>query len=225
MLQRIFAIHTSTHAPELSTSAALAKASLSRLVQYFPDAEVRWVDAAKLRIAPNLSCYANGKQNCGDPAAGPYRCWAQHNAKGADEMPVIYDNLGWCDTFIVSTSNRWGSHSAVLQNIIERMNTLENQGASWGEPYPMRGKKLGVVVTGLHWKTTQVAKELIDALKWWGFATSEDCTLTWQRSNDPFFEQPDNSLPYEQRWLLTEKGRVAVDKFARTIAYASRVVV
>lgn len=46
-----------------------------------------------------------------------------------------------------------GSHSALCQKIIERMDTLENRASSYGEPYPLRGKKLGVVATGLHWHT------------------------------------------------------------------------
>lgn len=225
MANRIFALHTSTHAPDLSTSAALTKAALEQMVAWNPKAEVRWVNGAELYVAPNLSCYANGKKHCADPASGPYRCWANVEAKGRDQMPVVYDNLAWCDTFILSTSNRWGSHSAVAQNIIERMNTLENRGSSWGEPYPLRGKRLGVVVTGQHWKTGEVAKGLLDALKWWGFATDDRCALTWQRSNDPFFEQPDNNLPIEQKWLLTEAGRRAVTTFAGNVERVTRVVV
>jgi multimeric flavodoxin WrbA len=231
MVQRIFALHTSTHAPDLSSSAALTRAAIDRLTTYFPKAEVRWVDGAKLNVTPNLSCYANGKKNCGDPASGPYRCWSNFEAMkdpkkwGHDDMPVVYDNLAWCDTFLCSTSNRWGSHSAVLQNIIERMNTLENRGSSLGEPYPLKGKKLGVVATGLHWKTPQVGAHLLDTLKWWGFAHAEDCVLTWQRSNDPFFEHPDNDLPYEKKWLLTPKGQWAVEKFARSVASATKTVV
>lgn len=225
MAQRIFALHTSTHAPDKSSSAALTKHALDVLTRANPNAEVRWVDGAKLKVAQNLSCYANGKKHCADPQSGPYRCWANVQAQGKDEMPVIYDNLAWCDTFIVSTSNRWGSHSAVLQNIIERMNTLENRGSSYGEPYPMRGKRLGVVVTGLHWKTTDVARHLVETLKWWGFATQDGCALSWQRSNDPFFEHPDNDLPYEQRWALTPRGQEAITRFARSVDTATRVVV
>jgi len=225
MAQRIFALHTSTHAPDKSSSAALTKHALDALTRMNPHAEVRWVDGAKLKVAPNLSCYANGKKNCANPESGPYRCWANVQAAGKDEMPVVYDNLAWCDTFIVSTSNRWGSHSAVLQNIIERMNTLENRGSSWGEPYPLRGKRLGVVVTGQHWKTGEVARHLLDALKWWGFAIGDGCALTWQRSNDPFFEQPDNNLPYEQKWALTQRGHEAIERFARSVDTATRVVV
>jgi multimeric flavodoxin WrbA len=232
MVSRIFAVHTSTHDPSLSSSAALTRAALSAFAELYPNAEIRWLDAAKIRIAPNLSCYANGKTHCGDPKSGKYRCWANFNSTmdprkhGIDEMPAIYDGLEWCDTFLFSTSNRWGTHSAVAQNIIERMNTLENRGASLGEPYPLHGKRLGVIVSGLHWKTANVAKNLVETLKWWGFATAgDDSILAWQRSPDPFFEHPDNDEPYTEKWLKTERGRFAVSRFVNAVSHANKIAV
>jgi multimeric flavodoxin WrbA len=226
-MKRILAIHTSTHAPEKSSSAALTQAALERLRVLSPDATVKWLDASALYIAPNLSCYANGKTHCADPKAGPYRCWANVEAKGKDEMPVIYDALAWCDTAIFTTSNRWGSHSAVMQNMIERMNTLENRAVSYGEPYPLHGKRLGVVATGLHWHTSRMAANLHETLGWFGFATQPDRTnvLAWQRSRDPFFEHPDNDRPYVERWELTREGRDAVNRFAESVASARTVIV
>ena len=233
MIQRILAIHTSTHPPEVSSSAALTKAALERITSAYPLADVRWVDAAKLTITKNLSCYANGKTHCGDKSSGPYRCWANYQSTkdpgkyGRDEMPIIYDNLAWADTILFSTSTRWGTHSAVAQNVIERMNTLENRGSSLGEPYPMRGKRIGVIASGLHWKTWRTAKELLETLRWWGFATSpgDDGILAWQRSDDPFFEHPDSDTPYAQKWLLSQKGMWAVEKFARAVVTANKVSV
>ncbi len=231
-VRRILALHTSTHDPEESSSAALTRTVLERFQTYFPKAEIQWIDAADLHITKNLSCYANGKTHCGDPNSGPYRCWANHNSTldprkyGLDQMPLIYDALNWCDTFLFTTSTRWGSHSAVAQNVIERMNTLENRGASLGEPYPMRGKRLGVIATGLHWKTAQVAKNLVDTLKWWGFATADDASaLAWQRSADPFFEHPNSDTPFVEKWVLTPKGEFAVEKFVRSVAGATKLYV
>ena len=233
MIQRILAIHTSTHAPDVSSSAALTQAALSRLSAAYPLAEIRWIDAAKLTIAKNLSCYANGKTHCADKDAGPYRCWANFQSSknaiqnGIDEMPIIYDGLAWADTILFSTSTRWGTHSAVAQNVIERMNTLENRGAALGEPYPMRGKRLGVIASGLHWKTWRTAKELLDTLRWWGFASSpgDECVLAWQRSDDPFWEHPDSDTPAAKKWLLSPKGHWAVEKFVGALVHAKKVIV
>lgn len=226
-MRRILALHTSTHAPDKSSSAALTRAALERLAKIAPGVETKWLDAAALDIAPNLSCYADGKKNCANPQSGPYRCWANFNAKGKDEMAMVYDGLAWADTVLFTTSTRWGSHSAVLQSVIERMNTLENRAVSYGEPYPLWGKRLGIVVTGLHWHTARVGQNLHETLGWWGFATQPDRSnvLTWQRSHDPYFEHPDNDRPYVERWELSPQGRAAVARFADAVASARTMTV
>lgn len=231
-MQRIFVLHTSTHEPNESSSAAVTQSVLERLTDLYPKVAIQWVDAAKLNIVPNQSCYANGKTHCGDPKSGPYRCWAHHKSVldprkyGQDDMPTIYDGLEWCDTFLFTTSVRWGSHTAVAQNVIERMNTLENRGASLGEPYPMKGKRLGVIVTGLHWKTAAVAKDLMDTLRFWGFAQAgEESTLAWQRVADPYWEHPDSDTPEVKKWLASPKGYYAVDRFTKALIMATKTVV
>jgi hypothetical protein len=106
------------------------------------------------------------------------------------------------------------------------MNTLENRGSSLGEPYPLRGKRLGVIVSGLHWKTDFVATNLVDTLKWWGFATAgTESILSWQRSKNPFFEHPDNDEPYAEKWLRTEQGRNALARFVQSVANANKMAV
>lgn len=233
-MRRVLALHTSTHAPEESTSASLVRAALDEFAAMAPRVEIRWIDAAKLHIVPNLSCYASGKANCGSPGSGPYRCWAHFNSAkdpakygGVDEMPMIYDGLAWADTVIFSTSTRWGSHSALAQKIIERMDTLENRATSFGEPYPLRGKRLGIIAAGLHWKTADVGRHLQETLRWWGFATQPDDSnvLAWQRSRDPFFEHPSSDLPTVERWEQTATGRNAIRKFCTAVASATHVTV
>ena len=234
MTERVFALHTSTHKPTESSSAALTRAAVDAMGRLDPMIEVRWVDANDLHIVENLSCYANGKKDCASPEAGPYRCWAHYLSHkeperygGQDQMGVIYDNLKWCSTFVLSTSTRWGSHSALCQKIIERMNTLENRAVSYGQPYPLKGKKLGIVVTGLHWHTGKVGSHLLETMRWFGFATQPDRSnvLAWQRSRDPFFEHPDNDKPYVERWETTPQGIAAAEDWARAVLTSGTVFV
>ena len=226
---KVLVLHTSTHDPKQSSSAILGYAgvqAISRLAGPGPAPEIRFVDAAKLRIAENLSCYANGKSSCADPGAGPYRCWANVGDK-AEQMPVVYDGLAWADVVVVTTSARWGSHTAVLQRVIERMNTLENRATAYGEPYPLWGKKLGVVVTGLHWRAQQVAEQLLETLRWWGFATQPGAAnaLVWQRTKDVSFEHPDNDRPYAERWAESPAGRKEIDRWARAVLSSTATTV
>lgn len=224
---RVLVLHTSTHDPQQSSAAALGYRAVEALSRLAPTpVEIRFLDVAKLKIAENLSCYANGKRSCADPGSGPYRCWANVGDK-ADQMPQVYDGLAWADVVIVTTSVRWGSHTAVLQRMIERMNTLENRATSYGEPYPLLGKKLGVVVTGLHWRAAQVADRLLETLRWWGFATQPGSAnaLVWQRTQDVTFEHPDNDRPYVERWMDTPAAQREIERWAQAVLSSRTVAV
>lgn len=178
--------------------------------------EVRYVDANELHIVKNLSCYADGGRGCGDPESGPYRCWAHKHAEeepekygGRDEMPRVYDGLAWCDVVVWGTSVRWGSHSALMQTIIERMNTLENRHVVYGEPNPLWGKRCGVVVTGQHWRSVEVANRLVEVFDLYGFRTSPSCVLAWQAEGDMEVELEDNNVDRVRR-ELREDGYLPV---------------
>jgi NADPH-dependent FMN reductase len=224
-MRRILAIMTTTHDPAKSTSWAMSQAAVAELQRLNPRAEVRVIDANKLHIVKNLSCYANGKRDCANPEAGPYRCWAHYESLrdpakygGPDQMPVIYDGLKWADTVVFATSTRWGSHSALAQTIIERMDTLENRGSSYGEPYPMEGKRLGVIAAGLHWKTGAVAQHLTEVFRWFKFDIPDEARLAWQYTKDTGYEQPSTLKPAVEIWLNTPQGRAAVAAFGRALS-------
>jgi hypothetical protein len=97
------------------------------------------------------------------------------------------------------------------------MDTLENRGASWGEPYPMEGKRLGVVAGGLHWKTGSVAQHLMEVFRWFRFNVPDEAALAWQYTNDTSYEQPGPLKPAVHAWLRTPQGQSAVAEFARSL--------
>ena len=223
---KILVLHTSTHKPKESTSAAMAREVVLRILREHPEAEVRWVDAASLHIVENLSCYAGGERNCGDPKSGPYRCWAHHNSVkdprkygGVDQMPVIYDGLAWCDIALFTTSVRWGSHTAVMQRVIERMNTLTGRATTWGEAEPLAGKRVGVIVGGFNWRSRQVGIRLAEVLEELGvgFEVPEEGILTWQLESDPYVEQEEAIRPEAVDWLRSPAGIGKVSAFVQAL--------
>jgi len=225
---KVLAIHTSTHEPEESTSAAMTRAALERILTYHPTAEVRWVDAASLHIVENQSCYAGGERNCGDPKAGPYRCWAHHNSVedpdkygGVDEMPVVYDGLTWCDVVLFTTAVRWGSHTAVMQRVLERMNTLTGRAPTWGEAEPLTGRRVGVIVGGFNWRAQSVGLRLAETLDELGvgFRVPVGSVMTWQVVDDPYAEQQGSIKSDVLAWIESDAGRTRLDNFAKSILY------
>lgn len=219
---KILGIGTSTNTGLDHKSFGSSTAVLGRALQILSAKghSVRFVDAAKLHIVRNLSCYASGGKNCADPAAGKYRCWAQYNASkspqeygGLDQMPVIYDNLDWADAVIFATSVRWGSHTAVLQDVIERMNTLENRNTVYGEPNPLWGKRCGVIVTGQHWLSQRVSEQLLDVFGQMGFEAGRCTMFTWQRSNDMRLEQVGPNRPHVEAYMNSDLGSLQMATF------------
>jgi multimeric flavodoxin WrbA len=203
----------------------MAREVVLRILREHPEAEVRWVDAASLHIVENLSCYAGGERNCGDPKSGPYRCWAHHNSVkdpskygGVDQMPVIYDGLAWCDIALFTTSVRWGSHTAVMQRVIERMNTLTGRTTTWGEAEPLAGKRVGVIVGGFNWRSRQVGIRLAEILQELGvgFEVPEEGILTWQLESDPYVEQEEAIRPEAIDWLRSPAGIGKVRAFVHS---------
>jgi multimeric flavodoxin WrbA len=65
----------------------------------------------------------------------------------ADEMKKIYDGILGADVVIFSTPVYWGNHSQLMQLIIERLNSLENEN-SVHKHVIIKNKVAGVMVLG-----------------------------------------------------------------------------
>lgn len=225
---KILGISTTTHAPvpehpESSASFTTLETLLKILDQYGHDTKT--IDANKLHIVKNLSCYSTDKKNCASLDAGKYRCWATHLShenpdeyNGKDEMTYIYDGIEWADVILISTSVRWMSHSALLQTIIERLNVLENRHSVYEEPNPVANKKVGFIVIGQHYQSQQVSSHLIEVFSQLGFITdSRDGSFTWQRTLNRNLEQDGSNRPHIISYLATPEGTDQLNNFINWI--------
>ena len=220
---KVLGISTTTHALEESASGMMLEASLRVIASR--GHEVTILDAAKLHVVQNLSCYAGGGRNCASPEAGPYRCWAHKNSVddpakygGEDEMPVIYDGIESADVVLWATSVRWMSHSSLLQRLIERMNTLENRASVYGEANPLAGKLAGVIVAGQHYEGQKVAICLQEVFIRLGFTVPLDAQMVWQRTLDLNLEQGDGSnRPHVGLHLVSPAGRGQITRFVEAL--------
>lgn len=220
---KVLGISTTTHALGESASGLMLAASLRVIASR--GHEVTLIDAAKLHVVQNLSCYAGGGRNCASPDAGPYRCWAHKNSVddpakygGEDEMPVVYDGIESADVVLWATSVRWMSHSSLLQRLIERMNTLENRASVYGEANPLAGKLAGVIVAGQHYEGQKVAICLQETFIRLGFTVPLDAQMVWQRTLDLNLEQGDGSnRPHVALHLVSPAGRGQITRFVEAL--------
>ena len=220
---KVLGVSTTTHAYGESASGVMLDAVLRVAASRGHEASI--VNAANLHVVQNLSCYAGGGRNCASPDAGPYRCWAHLNSVkdpdaygGVDEMPVLYDGIRDADVVIWATSTRWMSHSAVLQRVIERMNTLENRVSVYGEASPLAGKLAGVLVTGQHYEGQKVAAHLQEVFSRLGFTVPPDAQMVWQRTFDLTVEQGDESNRlHVAAQLVSPAGRGQIARYLQTL--------
>ncbi len=223
---RVLGVSTTTHTPNpehpIPATSTTVLDYILRVCEELPGFEVKYIDANKLHIVENLSCYSSGKENCASYDAGKYRCWAHHLSQldpkaygGRDEMSVLYDAFEWADVVFFSTSVRWTSHSALLQKIIERMNTLENRSSVYGEPNPLSGKKCGIIVIGQHYQAQEIASRLVENFCQLGFTTHTFGVFTWQRSMDRGLEQVGSNTPLVLQYLKTAEARDQIERIFR----------
>lgn len=220
---KILGISTTTHKQEDAASIAVLKNILDVFNKLGND--IKFINANDLHIVENLSCYAGGSKNCASYEAGKYRCWAHFSSLenpeeygGIDEMPVIYDAIFESDIVIFSTSNRWMNHSALMQKIIERMNTLENRVSVYKEKSPLQGKKCGVVVTGQHYQSQEVASKLLEIFSLMGFNINLNSMFTWQKTNNMNKEQGNTSnKEFVENYLNSSSGQTQIKDFITSL--------
>lgn len=135
-------------------------------------------------------------------------------------MPAIYEGLGWCDVVLFTTAVRWGNHTAVMQRVVERMNTLTGRATTWGEDEPLTGRRVGVIVGGFNWRSREVGLRLAEVLDELGVGfvvPGGSGVLTWQSDADPYDEQAGPMKPDVAAWLESDAGRAAVERFVGVV--------
>lgn len=215
----ITAISTTTHKFEDSASAVAIRSILKECKRR--GHKVKLINASKLHIVKNLSCYAGGAKNCAAKDAGPYRCWAHKLSHenpdeygGKDQMSVLYDAFEEADIVLFCTSVRWMSHSALMQTIIERMNTLENRVTVYKEKSPLEGKKCGVITVGQHYKAQSVAEHLMEVMELMGFEVPANAMFVWQKTNNMNQEQGNSSNnKFVKQYMDTVSGELQLENF------------
>ena len=215
-MKNVLIISTTTHKKN-STSKIVLNLIENKISEKH---KVKFIDANELHIVKNLSCYSDGMMNCASLKAGKYRCWAHKLSHdnpseygGKDEMGEVYEALLWCDVVVWGTSVRWGSHSSLMQKLIERMTNFENRKASLQEINPLEGKGVGVVVTGHNYESNSVANHLLSQFSWFGFKCDQGCSFTWQKSQDVHSEQIGNNNSEIVEYLLSQEGIQHISSF------------
>ena len=172
---------------EIPKSTLLAMDIKSKLEE---STEVALLEIPKLKIFP---CEGNVSgvegNNCGikdallkddekDPS-GNHRCWASLNNK-EDELWKVSKELFESDAVLFFSSVRWGQANMYYQNLIERLNWIENRHTTLGESNIVKDIETGFICVGQNWNGENVTETQKEVHRFYGFKPNDELYWNWQ---------------------------------------------
>jgi len=110
---------------------------------------------------------------------GNHRCWASLNNK-SDELWKVSKELFESDAVIFFSSIRWGQTNMFYQNLIERLNWLENRHTTLGESNIIKNIETGYICVGQNWNGEVVSETQKKVHEFYGFKPNNDLYWNWQ---------------------------------------------
>lgn len=119
--------------------------------------------------------------------SGYHRCWVNIN-ESSDELWKISKELFESDAVIFFSSIRWGQANMFYQNLIERLNWLENRHTTLGEKNIIEDIETGFICVGQNWNGENVTDIQMKVHGFYGFKPNKDLYWNWQYTKDVYDE-------------------------------------
>jgi multimeric flavodoxin WrbA len=114
---------------------------------------------------------------------GHHRCWVNINNK-SDELWKISKELFESDAVVFFSSIRWGQTNMYYQNLIERLNWLENRHTTLGESNIIKNIETGFICVGQNWNGENVNNLQKEVHKFYGFKPNDSLYWNWQYTKE-----------------------------------------
>ena len=95
-----------------------------------------------------------------------------------DEWPGVVKKIKAADIVLFSTPIWWGGRSSVMQRIIERLDSLDEEYSASGRS-AIYNKVAGIVITGSEDGALSVMGSIMMVLSWMGFTLPPECAAYW----------------------------------------------
>jgi len=115
--------------------------------------------------------------------SGDHRCWVNIN-EPSDELWKISKELFESDAVIFFSSIRWGQTNMYYQNLIERLNWLENRHTTLGESNIIKDIETGFICVGQNWNGEVVNETQKKVHEFYGFKPNNSLYWNWQYTKD-----------------------------------------
>jgi multimeric flavodoxin WrbA len=115
--------------------------------------------------------------------SGHHRCWVNIN-EPSDELWKISKELFESDVVIFFSSVRWGQANMFYQNLIERLNWIENRHTTLGESNLVKDIETGFICVGQNWNGENVTETQKKVHEFYGFKPNDNLYWNWQYTKD-----------------------------------------
>lgn len=95
-----------------------------------------------------------------------------------DEWPALVDKIKAADIVIFATPVWWGQRSSLMQRVIERLDSLDEEYIATGRS-ALYNKVAGVVITGSEDGAQQVLASIMEVLTFMCFTLPPECCAYW----------------------------------------------
>lgn len=110
---------------------------------------------------------------------GHHRCWVNIN-EPSDELWKVSKELFESDAVLFFSSIRWGAANMYYQNLIERLNWIENRHTTLGESNIVKDIETGFICVGQNWNGENVTETQKAVHKFYGFKPNDKLYWNWQ---------------------------------------------
>ncbi len=95
-----------------------------------------------------------------------------------DEWPALVTKIKAADIVLFCTPIWWGGRSSLMQRVIERLDSLDEEYSATGRS-AIKGKVAGIVITGSEDGALSVMGSIMMVLSFMGFTLPPECTAYW----------------------------------------------
>lgn len=134
-----------------------------------------------------------------------------------DDWPSIVGKIKTADIVIFATPIWWGGRSSLMQRIIERLDSLDEEYSASGRS-ALLNKVAGIVITGSEDGAQAVQGSIMEVLTWMNFTLPPECCAYWVGE----VGQP----PSEDRKkrLMNEATKHMAKNLARNLVYYAKLL-
>jgi len=154
---KVLALNTSLkHAPDLSNTGELAELVIQRILEQAPGSSSEMIRIADLNLPVGL-----GFRESAD-----------------DDWPGVVNKIKAADIVLFCTPIWWGGRSSLMQRVIERLDSLDEEYSASGRS-AIYNKVAGIVITGSEDGALSVMGSIMMVLSWMGFTLPPECAAYW----------------------------------------------